>query len=105
MAAQTALCVAAQTQAEEAGTGADAGAVGDGAAVPAEMLAGAVGRAAAAAGTRLQGGGVMTPASACGVALVGRFAAHGVHFKAVRVGVHSKPEPKPNLNPKPNPQP
>ena len=84
MAAQTALCVAAQTQAENTGAGAGAEAAGVGAAV----LAGAVGlvvlpgvvSATAAAGTRLQGGGVMTPASACGVALVGRFAAHGVHF-------------------------
>ena len=32
-------------------------------------------------GARLKGGGVMTPAAACGAALVGRFAAHGVHFK------------------------
>ena len=85
MAAQTALCVAAQTQAENTGAGAGAEAAGVGAAV----LAGAVGlvvppgavSATAAAGARLQGGGVMTPASACGVALVGRFAAHGVHFK------------------------
>ena len=64
MAAQTALCVAEQSRAEAQ-----------------EMGAAARDSATLSGGARLKGGGVMTPAAACGTALVGRFAAHGVHFK------------------------
>lgn len=73
MAAQTALCVAEQSRAEAEDMGA--------AARDSATLSGCA---------RLKGGGVMTPAAACGAALVSRFAAHGVHFK---VGA---PEPRPS---------